>query len=45
MAKTRFASLPELRRRSASKWAGQCSDCGEWNTLVESAERGVVGYR
>ena len=20
----------------APKWAGQCSDCGEWNTLVES---------
>ena len=21
------------------KWAGQCPDCGEWNTLVESATR------
>ena len=21
------------------KWAGQCPDCGEWNTLVESAAR------
>ena len=21
----------------ASKWSGQCPDCGEWNTLVESA--------
>ena len=20
----------------ASKWAGQCADCGEWNTLQES---------
>ena len=20
----------------ASKWAGQCADCGEWNTLVEA---------
>jgi len=25
----------------ASKWAGQCADCGEWNTLVEDAG-GVV---
>ncbi|MCJ8157631.1 DNA repair protein RadA [Sphingomonas sp. LaA6.9] len=24
----------------ASKWQGQCADCGEWNTLVEEA--GVV---
>ncbi|WP_448502737.1 DNA repair protein RadA [Sphingomonas sp.] len=24
-----------------SKWAGQCADCGEWNTLVEDAG-GVV---
>ncbi len=22
----------------AKKWAGQCSDCGEWNSLVESVE-------
>ena len=21
----------------ASKWSGQCADCGEWNTLLESA--------
>ncbi|TKD51119.1 DNA repair protein RadA [Sphingomonas baiyangensis] len=21
----------------SSKWAGQCADCGEWNTLVEDA--------
>lgn len=21
----------------ASKWAGQCADCGDWNTLVEDA--------
>ena len=21
----------------ASKWSGQCTDCGEWNTLLESA--------
>ncbi len=22
---------------TASKWAGQCADCGEWNTMVEVA--------
>jgi DNA repair protein RadA/Sms len=22
---------------SQAKWAGQCSDCGEWNTMVETA--------
>jgi len=22
---------------SATKWAGQCADCGEWNTLIEIA--------
>ena len=22
----------------AKKWAGQCSDCGEWNSLIESIE-------
>ncbi|MFX8114424.1 hypothetical protein ABTL09_19570, partial [Acinetobacter baumannii] len=21
----------------SSKWAGQCADCGDWNTLVEDA--------
>ncbi|MEQ8231407.1 MAG: hypothetical protein RKL32_06800, partial [Gammaproteobacteria bacterium] len=21
------------------KWAGQCGECGEWNTLVESVAR------
>ncbi len=23
----------------APKWSGQCSDCGEWNTLVEQLEK------
>jgi DNA repair protein RadA/Sms len=26
---------------SASKWSGQCPDCGEWNTLLESAVQAV----
>ena len=33
--------LPGLRRRSARRWAGQCADCAEWNSLVEDAD-GVV---
>jgi DNA repair protein RadA/Sms len=24
---------------SQRKWAGQCSDCGEWNTMVETAHQ------
>ena len=27
--------------RSSPRWAGQCADCGEWNSLVEDAA-GVV---
>src|SRR5688572_30006367 len=38
---------------SFPKWAGQCADCGEWNSLVEGAAekaprgggRAVVGVR
>ena len=29
----------------ASKWAGQCVDCGEWNTLVEEAGGAVTPFR
>ena len=25
-----------------SKWAGQCADCGAWNTLVESVKAPVL---
>src|ERR1041384_2503017 len=38
MAKLRLAYVCQNCGASASKWAGQCADCGEWNTLVESAE-------
>jgi DNA repair protein RadA/Sms len=31
---------------AAPKWAGQCSDCGEWNTLTESiVSRAAPGAR
>ena len=26
----------------ATKWQGQCVDCGEWNTLVEEASNVTV---
>lgn len=29
----------------ASKWAGQCADCGEWNTLVEDAGAVVTPFQ
>ncbi|MHA3841572.1 DNA repair protein RadA [Sphingomonas aestuarii] len=29
----------------ASKWAGQCGDCGEWNTLVEDAGAAVTPFQ
>ncbi|MES2441585.1 MAG: DNA repair protein RadA [Pseudomonadota bacterium] len=28
----------------ASKWAGQCADCGDWNTLVEDAGAVVTPF-
>ncbi len=27
------------------KWAGQCSDCGEWNSLVETRLEGATTHR
>ncbi len=27
------------------KWAGQCSDCGEWNSLTEVRIEPVVSHR
>ncbi len=28
---------------SASKWAGKCESCGEWNSFVEETEGGGIG--
>lgn len=36
MAKSRTRYVCTDCGGSASKWAGQCADCGSWNTLVES---------
>jgi DNA repair protein RadA/Sms len=37
MAKSKLLYVCQNCGASASKWAGQCGDCGEWNTLIESA--------
>lgn len=36
MAKIKTAYVCQNCGASSSKWAGQCADCGAWNTLVES---------
>ncbi|MGL1590409.1 hypothetical protein ACSTHH_23540, partial [Vibrio parahaemolyticus] len=42
MAKTLNPGVAKLRYvcnacgADAPKWAGQCADCGEWNTMVET---------
>jgi DNA repair protein RadA/Sms len=37
MAKARLVYVCQNCGATASKWAGQCADCGEWNTMIESA--------
>jgi len=36
MAKAKIQYSCTACGSSHSKWAGQCGDCGEWNTLIES---------
>lgn len=36
MAKTRIQYICQSCGATSLKWAGQCRDCGEWNTLVET---------
>jgi len=36
MAKTKLQYLCNRCGSVHNKWAGQCGDCGEWNSLVES---------
>jgi len=40
MAKSKTVYVCQSCGSSAPKWAGQCGDCGEWNTLVERIEQG-----
>ena len=37
MAKARPRYLCTSCGAQSSKWAGQCADCGEWNTVIEAA--------
>lgn len=36
MAKTKIMYVCSACGAQASKWAGQCADCGQWNTLNET---------
>jgi DNA repair protein RadA/Sms len=36
MAKSNIQYVCSTCGASQSKWAGQCGDCGEWNTMIES---------
>lgn len=36
MAKPKLQYVCSACGASQSKWAGQCGDCGEWNTMIES---------
>jgi len=43
MPKTKTIYVCQQCGVTAPKWAGQCSSCGEWNTIVEEIE--VVGKK
>ena len=45
MSKSKSAFVCSACGAVASKWAGQCADCGAWNTLVESIGPTVSGGR
>ncbi|PWK51694.1 DNA repair protein RadA [Pleionea mediterranea] len=38
MAKSKIQFVCNACGAAQPKWAGQCNDCGEWNTLVEQAQ-------
>ncbi|RCX28267.1 DNA repair protein RadA [Thioalbus denitrificans] len=42
MAKQKISYCCTECGAQSPKWAGQCPDCGGWNTLVEVAEEGVA---
>ncbi|UIJ44091.1 DNA repair protein RadA [Sphingomonas cannabina] len=45
MAKPQKRYVCQLCGSVSSKWAGQCADCGEWNTLVEDAGAVVTPFQ
>ncbi|MHA6720751.1 DNA repair protein RadA [Sphingomonas sp. RS6] len=44
MAKLQKRYVCQACGSATSKWAGQCGDCGEWNTLVEEAGAAVTPF-
>lgn len=45
MAKPRKRYVCQACGSATSQWAGQCTDCGEWNTLVEEAPVAVTPFQ
>ncbi|GAA0730771.1 DNA repair protein RadA [Sphingomonas japonica] len=45
MAKPRKRYVCQQCGSSTSQWAGQCGDCGEWNSLVEDAGAAVTPFQ
>jgi len=45
MAKTKTRYVCQECGHSAPRWSGQCSGCGEWNTMVEEAQKSKVKAR
>jgi DNA repair protein RadA/Sms len=45
MAKAQKRFVCQSCGSAGSKWSGQCSDCGEWNSIVEEASAVVTPFR
>ncbi|XID74150.1 DNA repair protein RadA [Alkanindiges sp. WGS2144] len=45
MSKVKTQYLCQQCGTSHPKWSGQCSDCGEWNCLIESKPEAVSTHR
>ncbi|AOA59024.1 DNA repair protein RadA [Acinetobacter larvae] len=45
MAKVKTVYRCEQCAADHSKWAGQCSECGEWNSLVEVRQENTTPHR
>ena len=42
MAKPQKRSVCQACGGVATRWQGQCADCGEWNSMVEEASNVTV---
>ena len=42
MPTTKFVFICQNCGAIHKKWSGQCSDCGEWNTIIEEMEEGGI---